>query len=202
MPPADRIAPVVALRPTDEARRRHPAGHHPAAPPAVSWAPRGDTASVVAVRCPSCASLDDKVIDSRMSDDGASIRRRRACLTCGRRFTTFERLEELPLLVVKRSGDRVPFDRSKIEAGIRAAAKGRPLDDAAIAALVDDVEEAARVGGAEVTSEQLGLAVLDALRDVDQVAYVRFASVYKGFDDAADFQRELRLLKATAPKRH
>ena len=155
------------------------------------------------VRCPSCARLDDKVVDSRLADDGSSIRRRRECLECGHRFTTFERCEEVPLVVVKRSGDRVPFDRDKLAAGVRSATKGRPVDDAAIDALAVEVEDAVRLEGAEVTSEQVGIAVLERLRDLDQVAYVRFASVYKGFDDPADFQREVRLLtKATAPKQH
>ena len=155
------------------------------------------------MRCPSCAHLDDKVVDSRQADDGSAIRRRRECLGCGARFNTFERLEEVPLTVLKRSGDRVPFDRSKIVRGIASAAKGRPVDEAAIAAAVADLEEQLRLVGPEVTSEQVGLAVLECLRELDQVAYVRFASVYKGFDNPADFQREIRLLtKATEPKRH
>lgn len=138
-----------------------------------------------------------------MTDDGSAIRRRRECVACGRRFTTFERCEELPLVVVKRSGDRVSFDRVKVEAGVDAAAKGRPLGADQIARMVEEIEEQLRLDGPEVTSEQVGLAVLDRLRDVDQVAYLRFASVYKGFDDAADFQREVGLLtKATEPKRH
>ncbi|MCU0267678.1 MAG: transcriptional regulator NrdR [Acidimicrobiales bacterium] len=155
------------------------------------------------MRCPSCAGLEDKVVDSRLADDGSAIRRRRECLECGNRFTTFERCEEAPLVVVKRSGDRVAFDRGKVEAGILAAAKGRPLSTEQMAAIAGDVEEQLRLVGGDVTSEQIGLAVLDRLRDLDEVAYVRFASVYKGFEDAADFQREVRLLtKATAPKRH
>lgn len=154
------------------------------------------------MRCPACAHLDDKVVDSRQADDGATIRRRRECLACGQRFTTFERLEEVPLVVVKRSGDRVPFDRAKVERGIASATKGRPVSDDQISEVAADLEDQLRLAGPEVTSEQIGLAVLDRLRDLDQVAYVRFASVYKGFDDPADFQREIRLLKATAPKRH
>jgi transcriptional repressor NrdR len=154
------------------------------------------------VRCPACAHLDDKVVDSRQADDGATIRRRRECLACGQRFTTFERLEEVPLVVTKRSGDRVPFDRSKIVEGIASATKGRPVTDDRIAEVAADLEDQLRLAGPEVTSEEIGLAVLDHLRELDQVAYVRFASVYKGFDDPADFQREIRLLKATEPKRH
>jgi transcriptional repressor NrdR len=155
------------------------------------------------VRCPSCSSLEDKVIDSRTADDGSAIRRRRQCLGCGHRFTTFERSEEQPLVVVKRSGDRAPFDRRKVEAGVVAAAKGRPVTLEEIADLAAGLEDQLRLEGSEVSSEQVGVAVLERLRDLDQVAYVRFASVYKGFDDPADFQREIRLLtKTTAPKRH
>ena len=154
------------------------------------------------VRCPSCSSVDDKVVDSRASDDGATIRRRRECLACGRRFTTYERLEEVPLVVTKRSGQREPFDRTKIVLGLRAAAKSRPLPDNALEALASRVEEEL-VGAGDVPTERIGLLVLDRLRDVDHVAYVRFASVYKGFDEAADFERELTLLtKETAPKQH
>ena len=183
---------------------RHPAGHRRHGPPTAtdSSLPHAG-GSVLAVRCPTCASDDDKVVDSRANDDATAIRRRRECLACGARFTTFERYEEIPLLVAKRSGDRVPFDRSKVEAGIRAAGKGRPIGDQRAAELAGQVEGALRSIGPEVTSEQVGLAVLERLRDLDQVAYVRFASVYKGFDDAADFQAELRLLgKDTEPKRH
>jgi transcriptional repressor NrdR len=157
------------------------------------------------VRCPACGSFDDKVIDSRQADDGSSIRRRRACIACARRFTTFERVEEAPLVVVKRSGERVPFDRMKIAAGIRAAAKGRPVDDGDEAEeLASAIEDALRLDGRnEVTSEEVGRAVLEHLRELDPVAAIRFASVYLGFDDLADFEREVTLLaKRTEPKRH
>jgi transcriptional repressor NrdR len=154
------------------------------------------------VRCPWCANLDDKVVDSRLADEGAAIRRRRECLACGRRYTTFERLEELPLTVVKRSGHREPFDRAKVVAGIRAAAKNRPVAEEQLEALGAEIEEAVRLLGPELTSEQIGLAVLDRLRSLDEVTYVRFASVYKEFDDVSDFQREVGMLaKATDPKR-
>ena len=149
---------------------------------------------MVGVKCPGCAGFDDKVIDSRTSDDGAAIRRRRECLACGRRFTTYERLEEAPLAVVKRSGARAPFDRSKIVAGIRAAAKNRPVSAEAVEALGAEIEEALRLEGPDVTTEQIGRAVLDRLRDVDEVAYLRFVSVYKGFEDLTDFEREVVLL--------
>lgn len=155
------------------------------------------------MRCPACSHLDDKVVDSRQADDGVTIRRRRECLACSARFTTFERLEEVSLMVTKRSGDRVPFSRVSIASGVLAASKGRPVPADAIEQLVADVEDAMRLAGPEVASEQIGVAVLEGLRQLDEVAYVRFASVYKGFDDAADFQREITLLtKATEPKRH
>jgi transcriptional repressor NrdR len=153
------------------------------------------------VRCPTCLAVDDKVVDSRLAEDGVAIRRRRECLTCGRRFTTYERLEETPAVVVKRSGHREPFDRTKILEGLRAACKNRPVTEEALDELVTQVEEEMRIEGPELTSEGIGLAVLDRLRSVDAVAYLRFASVYKGFDDAGDFAREMRLLtKSTAPK--
>ena len=156
------------------------------------------------VRCPSCGSFDDKVVDSRQADDGSAIRRRRACIACNRRFTTFERVEEAALLVVKRSGERVPFDRTKVAGGIRAAAKGRPIgeDEGAAGELASTIEDTLRLDGrGEVSSEEIGRAVLDHLRETDPVATVRFASVYLGFDDLADFEREVTLLaKRTAPK--
>jgi transcriptional repressor NrdR len=161
------------------------------------------------VRCPGCGSFDDKVIDSRQSEDGTSIRRRRTCLSCQRRYTTFERLEEVPLIVVKRSGEREPFDRAKVIAGLEAAAKARPVAPEALDELATLVEDELRLAGTEVASDEVGRAVLDRLRQVDVVAAVRFASVYKEFDDLADFERELReltasagLVKSTEPKRH
>ena len=155
------------------------------------------------MRCPGCGSVDDKVVDSRQSDDGTTIRRRRQCLTCARRFTTFERLEEVPLVVVKRSGDRVPFDLAKVVGGVRAASKYRPITDDQVDQLATQVEEAVRLDGPEVSTTTIGLAVLEHLRELDSVTYLRFASVYKGFDDPADFEREaVALTKATEPKRH
>ena len=146
------------------------------------------------MRCPACASLDDKVVDSRTTDDGTAVRRRRQCLDCATRFTTFERLEETPLVVVKSSGDEVPFDRAKIIAGVALAAKGRPVDDLTIDALAADVEDVVRLEGTRVTTERIGRAVLEALARIDGVSALRFASVYKGFDDLADFEREIGLL--------
>jgi transcriptional repressor NrdR len=145
--------------------------------------------------------MDDKVIDSRMADNGAATRRRRECLGCGRRYTTFERVEEVPLVVVKRSGNREPFERAKILDGIRRAAKNRPISEDDISALAAAVEEQVREVGSEVGSELVGKAVLDQLRALDPVAYLRFASVYKGFEDLTDFEREVGLLqKTTTPK--
>ncbi len=138
--------------------------------------------------------MDDKVVDSRTAEDGAAIRRRRECLACGRRFTTFERLDDVPLLVIKRSGEREPWERAKVIAGVRAAAKNRPFGDELIDDLAMQVEESARLAGPEVTSEQVGRDVLARLRALDEVAYLRFASVYKGFAAADDFTREAGLL--------
>jgi len=142
------------------------------------------------VRCPACSTLDDKVVDSRLADDGAAIRRRRECLACGRRFTTFERMEEAPLVVVKRSGDREPFMRAKLVAGMQSAA----VTVEQMEELGAELEEAIRSRGGEATSEEIGMAVLERLRALDEVAYLRFASVYKGFSDVGDFEREAGLL--------
>jgi transcriptional repressor NrdR len=156
------------------------------------------------MRCPRCAAPEDKVVDSRSAEDGTAIRRRRECLSCGQRFTTYERLEESPLVVVKRSGSKEPFERTKVAAGIAAAAKNRPVTDEVIDSVAADVEEALRVSGNEVSSQAIGRFVLERLRALDEVAYLRFASVYKEFSAAADFEREVSLLdkldKQTAPK--
>jgi transcriptional repressor NrdR len=147
------------------------------------------------VRCPQCSSLDDKVVDSRSVEEGSSIRRRRECLTCHRRFTTYERLDLVPLAVVKRSGAREPFDIGKVVAGLSAAAKNRPLAGEQLESLASEVEESLRLEGTEVASGDVGLAVLERLRDLDDVSYLRFASVYKGFTDLEDFRREVGLLQ-------
>jgi transcriptional repressor NrdR len=152
------------------------------------------------VRCPACSSLDDKVVDSRLADDGAAIRRRRECLACGRRFTTFERMEEAPLVVVKRSGDREPFARSKIVAGMQSAAKNRPVTVGQMDELAAELEEAIRSRGGQATSTEIGLSVLERLRELDEVAYLRFASVYKEFSDVGDFEREAGLLSRPGDK--
>lgn len=150
--------------------------------------------------CPICRADETKVVDSRLASDGAAIRRRRRCQACEHRFTTFERVEEVPLVVVKSDGATEPFDRDKIVFGVTAATKGRGVDASQIEELAAAVEDEARLDGHEVTSSRIGLAVLDRLRSLDEVAYLRFASVYKNFDAAADFQSELELLsKLGAP---
>ncbi len=146
------------------------------------------------MRCPLCLTPDTRVVDSRTAEEGAAIRRRRACQSCGHRFTTYERLEEVPITVVKRSGGREPFDRAKIVVGVRLAATGRPVTPEQLDLLAADVEDAVRLEGAEVSSDLIGAAVLQGLRKLDEVAYLRFASVHKSFDDVEDFQREARLL--------
>ena len=154
------------------------------------------------MRCPYCEVDHDKVVDSRPSDEGSVVRRRRECLECGRRFTTYERFEETAVLVRKRSGVVEPFDRDKLLAGIERAIAGRSVAEGAAAAIADDVEERVRAEGREVPTEFLGLAVLEHLRALDPVSYLRFASVYKGFEDVGDFEREfMELQKTTAPKR-
>lgn len=155
------------------------------------------------MRCPFCKGLEDKVVDSRLAEGGVAIRRRRECLTCARRFTTFERGETIGLRVAKRSGEIEPFDRSKVIAGLVKACKNRPVTVAQIDAVTDEIEESLRGRpNDEVTSAEVGLAILDKLRDVDDVAYVRFASVYKDFQELTDFEKEvgLLLLKRTPPK--
>jgi len=153
------------------------------------------------MRCPFCAADDDRVVDSRTAEDGVAIRRRRECASCGQRFTTFERIDDVGFFVIKRSGERETFDREKVQAGVRAACKNRPVSEAAIAGLVAGVEDSMRLLGRDVTSEEVGLCTLEALREVDDVAYLRFASVYKGFEEASDFEREVGILvKSTAPK--
>ncbi|HEV2427921.1 MAG TPA: transcriptional regulator NrdR [Acidimicrobiales bacterium] len=153
------------------------------------------------MRCPFCAADDDRVVDSRLAEDGIAIRRRRECAQCQQRFTTFERIEEAGLVVVKRSGEREPFDRAKILIGVAAACKNRPVTEEQMVALADSVEESMRLLGRDVTTEEVGVAVMAELRDLDEVGYVRFASVYKGFEDPQDFAREIGMLvKTTAPK--
>lgn len=147
------------------------------------------------MQCPRCQVADTKVVDSRQADDGAAVRRRRECQVCSSRFTTFERVEEAALALRKRSGEWEPFEANKIVDGVQAACKGRPVTLAAILALSGQVEDDLRATPGTLTTQQVGLVVLERLRQLDHVAYLRFASVYKGFDNAADFARELALLE-------
>jgi len=146
------------------------------------------------VQCPWCGGADDKVVDSRPAERGEAIRRRRQCLGCGRRFTTYERVEELGLTVAKRDGTTEPWDRDKMLAGIRKALVNRPVTEDQVAALATRIETRLRRKGPQVTSQQVGIEVLSNLQKLDQVAYVRFASVYKDFQEVGDFERELGLL--------
>lgn len=144
--------------------------------------------------CPYCRHPDSRVIDSRTSDDGAAIRRRRACPACGRRFTT---QETVILTVAKRSGVTEPFNRDKIVRGVRRACQGRPVTEDQLALLAQQVEDAIRSrGSGEIPSHEVGLAILGPLRELDEVAYLRFASVYRGFESLADFEEEIAALRA------
>lgn len=145
------------------------------------------------MRCPECRADDTKVVDSRPADDGAAIRRRRSCEVCGTRFTTYERYERT-LMVRKRSGDLEPFDAAKLSAGVGAALADRPASATQVSSLVGEVERLIRARGGTVESEEIGRAVLERLRVVDEVAYLRFASVYKEFQGAEDFEREMAAL--------
>ena len=141
------------------------------------------------MRCPSCGSLDTQVKDSRPTEDSAAIRRRRVCLTCNFRFTTFERVQLRELVVIKRNGRRVPFDRDKLMRSLSIALRKRPVEPERVEELVSKiVRELESMGESEITSETIGEAVMDNLRTLDDVAYVRFASVYKDFREARDFE--------------
>jgi transcriptional repressor NrdR len=141
------------------------------------------------MRCPFCGNEDTQVKDSRPAEDGASIRRRRSCQACGNRFTTFERVQLRELTVIKTDGRRVPFDRDKLARSVRVALRKRPFDEERIERIVNGIQRRLEVeADSEVTSRRIGEVVLDTLRDVDQVAYVRFASVYQNFREAKDFR--------------
>ena len=144
------------------------------------------------MRCPTCHA-DTRVIDSRDASEGDVIRRRRSCPDCGKRFTT---TETISLSVVKRCGVTEPFSRAKVISGVRKACQGRPVDEDALALLAQQVEEAVR-DKAEVPTHEIGLAILQPLRDLDEVAYLRFASVYRSFESLADFEAEITALRAT-----
>ena len=146
------------------------------------------------MHCPYCRNTDTRVVDSRVSEDGGAIRRRRTCSECGRRFST---VEQMQLVVVKRSGVTEPFTREKAVAGVRKACKGRPVTEDALARLGQRVEDALRgEGWAEVPAHEVGLAILAPLRELDEVAYLRFASVYRSFESADDFEAEIAAIRA------
>jgi transcriptional repressor NrdR len=154
------------------------------------------------MRCRWCGSTETRVVDSRPSEEGVAIRRRRECTGCGRRFTTFERAEAFGLTVIKRDGTKEMYDRDKVVSGVRKAIKNRPVSEEEAAQLAGSVEEKLRGRGPEVTSQEVGLEVLTALRGLDEIAYMRFASVYKDFQEVGDFERELGLLlQKRKPKR-
>ena len=146
------------------------------------------------MHCPFCRSVDTRVLDSRVGEDGSAIRRRRTCPTCEKRFTT---VEQMQLTVLKRSGTSEPFQRDKAIAGARKALKGRPVTEDDLARLGQTVEDTLRAGGwAEVPANEIGLAILNPLKALDEVAYLRFASVYRGFESADDFESEIASLRA------
>ncbi|MBQ4051089.1 MAG: transcriptional repressor NrdR [Oscillospiraceae bacterium] len=149
------------------------------------------------MKCPYCAYLDSKVVDSRPTEDGEKIRRRRECLACGRRFTTYEVIETTPLVVVKKDKSRQMFDRNKLLAGLLRACEKRPVSVDTLDRLVDSIEQGyANQLVKEVTSRELGEYVLKQLKELDKVAYIRFASVYRDFSDVETFMEELRQLQA------
>ncbi|MCZ6634548.1 MAG: transcriptional regulator NrdR [bacterium] len=152
------------------------------------------------MRCPYCSALEDKVVDSRSSKEGTAIRRRRECFSCGRRFTTYEYIENIPLTVIKTDGRREPFDKNKLMDKIRLACIKRPISTTQIEEITDRIEDRLiGLGEREVeTKKHIGELVMQELKDLDDVAYVRFASVYRQFKDLSDFERELRQLESTA----
>lgn len=153
------------------------------------------------MRCPKCTSIEDKVIDSRISKEGSTIRRRRECLECGHRFTTTETLVREGLVVIKRDGRREDFDREKLVRAVRAACHKRPVDAEQIAMLVEDTIDILEAQyESEIPSRAIGDAVMHRLRKIDQVAYVRFASIYKQFQDVAEFMQEINELDKPKPK--
>jgi len=153
------------------------------------------------VKCPFCGHQEDKVVDSRASSDGVSIRRRRECLSCGKRFTTYEHVEEQPLMIIKKDGRREPFDRQKLLAGLVKACEKRPVSMDDLEQLVDELErELSQQFEREAPSREVGERVMKKLHALDPVAYVRFASVYREFKDVEQFMRELKDLLALKAK--
>jgi transcriptional repressor NrdR len=149
------------------------------------------------MRCPKCGRLEDKVIDSRASREGSTIRRRRECLTCGHRFTTYEEIERQGLMVIKRDGRREEFSKDKLLAGLKKACQKRPVSPKAIEEIVEKiVNELAGRFDREVPGHEIGERVMEALRQLDEVAFVRFASVYRRFKEATDFVQEVKKLES------
>ncbi len=147
------------------------------------------------MKCLYCGYAESKVIDSRPTEEGSSIRRRRECLHCGKRFTTYERIEEIPIMVVKKDGRREPYDGNKVLSGIRKACEKRPIPSSEVERVADDVtREVFNLLDQEITSEQIGNIIMSKLKELDDVAYVRFASVYRQFTDIDAFMKEMRLL--------
>ena len=147
------------------------------------------------MKCPFCGQEKDKVVDSRPSQDGRSVRRRRECESFGKRFTTYEYIEDVPLTVIKNDGRREPFDRQKLQRGIELACKKRPISSKKIASIVKEIEEELQnLSKTEITSKAVGETVMKRLKDLDEVAYVRFASVYHKFKDINEFMNELKNL--------
>ena len=144
------------------------------------------------MRCIYCGHLESKVVDSRAAEDGTAIRRRRECLSCGRRFTTYEKIENGPIIVIKRNGSRQSFDRDKLQKGILSSCANRPVPLKVIDDMLDDIEaEIHNSLAREVSSDKIGEMVMERLRVIDEVSYVRFASVYKKFQDIETFKKEL-----------
>ncbi len=153
------------------------------------------------MRCPHCGNHDDKVIDSRTLANGEAIRRRRECNGCGYRFTSYERIEDKPFMVIKRDGRREPFDRAKIERGVQRALEKRPVSQMSIESIVNEIEDASVITGKanhEIASSDIGELVLEKIGAIDRVAYIRFASVYRHFDDLNEFVREIQKLGGDA----
>jgi len=144
------------------------------------------------MKCPFCAHIEDKVVDSREGKDGLVIRRRRECLSCGRRFTSYERIDEIPFMVVKKDGTREPFDRNKVLGGLRKACEKRPVSPASLEQVADEVEQMLQeIPEREILTARIGEKVTGRLRELDKVAYVRFASVYRQFEDVDQFMKVL-----------
>jgi transcriptional repressor NrdR len=153
------------------------------------------------MKCPFCAFLEDKVVDSRESKDGGSIRRRRECLSCNRRFTSYEKIDEIPYMVVKKDGRREPFDRSKILSGLFRACEKRPISTAQLEKIVDEVEKQVQdTAERELPTTDIGKIIMQKLKELDKVAYVRFASVYLEFEDVSEFMSELKFLVKSRDK--